>query len=522
MSSIREATKVTPNVLDEIVARTLDDPDHLAASDLERELSYAGLIDEVARVGSALRARNVAEGDRVALLIANSVDFIVASLATLWIGAVFVPLAVTDPLTRVRSIIEDLEPEIIITASTGNDVPQAAFPRHTVVALDELRNTECDPESPSEPQRVAYMIYTSGTTGKPKGVQIGHGAFSAAVHSTVDALGLNRTSRTLLVSPFHFDGSYANLFTTLVAGGTVIIRPRDALLYPRTFFNTVAKESITYSGFTPSYLRLLLASPQISTLGESTLKSIALGGEAVTVADLRALWAAAPSIRVFNRYGPTETTIAVTNVELTPTVIEDGVVPIGRPHPGVTFDLIDDGGRIVTSHDRTAELFIGGVQLMEGYWADPLLTATVMRRDIVPDRTLYRTGDLVYRRDDGNFVYVDRADRVIKRSGVRISLLELSTAIGTLEHVTAASCLAFDQDGEMGIVAFVVVDSDATTLELRRGASAVLPANMLPDRIELIAAMPLNRSNALDEAALLASAGLRPFSAANRQSPSNN
>lgn len=511
MTSIRDVTATRPSVLDEIIAHSLVDPDHLAASDLDRELNYAQLVDEAARVGGGLRTCGVAEGDRVALLIANSVDFIVAALATLWIGAVFVPLAVTDPVSRLSSIVDDLLPTVIVTSSRSPSALPRVISNHPVVSLDDLGAGERAPQSSSDAPRVAYMIYTSGTTGKPKGVQIGAAAFSAAVHSTVDALGLDRSTRTLLVSPFHFDGSYANLFTTLVAGGAVIIRPRDALLFPRTFFNTVTKEAITYSGFTPSYLRLLLASPQIATLQDSTLKTVALGGEAIAVADLRSLWTVAPSMRVFNRYGPTETTIAVTNVELTPTMIEDGIVTIGLPHPGVTFELVDDEGVIVPSANRTAELFIGGDQLMEGYWADSVLTANVMRRDIVPDQTLYRTGDLAYRKDDGYYVYVDRADRVIKRSGVRISLLELSSSISRLEHVKAASCLIFDQDGELGIVAFVVVDSEISALDLRRAANTVLPANMLPDRIELITTMPLNRSNALDEGALLSTAGLRPF-----------
>jgi acyl-coenzyme A synthetase/AMP-(fatty) acid ligase len=357
---------------------------------------------------------------------------------------------------------------------------------------------------------MAYMIYTSGTTGKPKGVRISNGAFAAAVHSTADALGLDRTTRTLCVSPFHFDGSYANLFPTLISGGTVVMRPRESLLYPRTFFNTIGKERITYSGFTPSYLRLLLASPQFSDLRDSTLEIVALGGESIAVADLRTLWSKAPAIRVFNRYGPTETTISVTNVELTPEMIEGGVVTIGRPHPGVTFVLVDGVGTVVDTSHRTGELYIGGVQLMDGYWADSDLSESVMRRDVVPYQTLYRTGDLVYRDDDGNYVYVDRADRVVKRSGVRISLVELSSTMSQLEHVTAAACLTFDLEGDLGIVAFVVVDTELS-VDIRRSAITVLPANMLPDRIELVAEMPLNSSNTLDETRLLMTAGLRPF-----------
>jgi D-alanine--poly(phosphoribitol) ligase subunit 1 len=500
-----------PSVLHEIIDRALTEPDHSAASDLDRELSYAQLIEETARVGAGLRVRGVAAGDRVALLIPNSVDFIVAAMACLWIGAVFVPLAVSDPWARLISVVADASPTLVITTSRSDEELPNSIDGVAVVALDLLREEQRAPDYTSDPSRVVYMIYTSGTTGKPKGVRIGDAAFTAATHSTANALGLSRTTRTLCVSPFHFDGSYANLFPTLISGGTVFMRPREALLFPRTFFNTVANEKINYSGFTPSYLRLLLASPQMSNLRDSTLGTIALGGEACSVGDLRTLWSQAPAIRVFNRFGPTETTIAVTNVELTSAMIEEGVVTIGRPHPGVSFVLVDDDGKVIDSSNRIGELYIGGVQLMDGYWADPDLTDTVMRRDVVPDQLLYRTGDLVYRADDGNFVYVDRADRVVKRSGVRISLVELNSSMSQLDHVTAVSCLTFDREGDLGIVAFVATDTEVSALELRRAASTVIPANMLPDRIELVATMPLNRSNTLDESGLLAMAGLRPF-----------
>lgn len=510
---LNERAKMTsPSVLDDIINRALADPDHLAAKDLERELSYRQLIDEAARLGAGLRARGVVEHDRVALLLPNSVDFLVAALATLWVGALFIPLAVTDPESRLMTIVTDSAPALVIT-SGGNDASgPVSLGGAPLVPMDLLREEVPTPEIETDADgRAIYMIYTSGTTGTPKGVQIGNAAFHAAVHSTADAMGLNQTTRTLCVSPFHFDGSYSNLFTTLVSGGAVIIRPRDALLFPRTFFNTVANEGINYAGFTPSYFRLLLASKQISALADSTLVMIALGGEAVSVSDLRLLWTHAPAMRVFNRYGPTETTIAVTNVELTPDIISDGTVPIGRPHQGVSFVLVDDGGHVIEANNEIGELYIGGVQLMDGYWAAPALTSEVMRDDIVLGETLYRTGDLVYRNERGDYVYVDRSDRVVKRSGVRISLVELSASMNKLDGVVAAACVTFDREGELGIAAFVVTESERSPIDLRRAASTLIPENMLPDRIELVAAMPLNRSNMLDEAQLRSDAGLRPF-----------
>jgi acyl-coenzyme A synthetase/AMP-(fatty) acid ligase len=333
----------------------------------------------------------------------------------------------------------------------------------------------------------------------------------SAVRSTANALGLTSATRTLGVSPFHFDGSYANLFPTLVSGGTVVTRPRDALLFPRTFFNTVAQERISYSGFTPSYLRLLLASRQIAALNDSTLEIIALGGEAITATDLRALWSRVPEVRVFNRYGPTETTIAVTNVELTPDMIQRDAVPMGRPHPGVTFYLVDEHERVFDAANHVGELYVGGVQLMTGYWANPELTRTVMRSDLVPGETLYRTGDLAYRDVSGNYVYEDRTDRVVKRSGVRISLVELSASLSRLSGVASAACVTFDREGELGIVAFVNTEKEFALLDLRRAALQLIPENMLPDRFEFVSEMPLNKSNQLDEHRLMSEAGLRPY-----------
>ena len=102
---------------------------------------------------------------------------------------------------------------------------------------------------------------------------------------------------------------------------------------------------------------------------------------------------------MFNRYGPTETTIAVTHEELTPELIADGTVPIGRPHPALTFHLVDDSGHLIDNADRVGELYIGGPQLMSGYWGAPELTAEVLRTDVVRGETVYRTGDLMYRTD---------------------------------------------------------------------------------------------------------------------------
>jgi D-alanine--poly(phosphoribitol) ligase subunit 1 len=511
----------TPDVLSVVLDHGATGPDRPAVKDLDQELTYLELRGAAAAVALGLSTRGVAEGDRVALHLPNSVDFVVAALACLWTGAIFVPLATTDPPARVAGILADCTPALVVTSDDSGDDPgdgdskgkgpgtETPIDTTSWVPIGALRLPGAEPPAPSRSsERGAYAIYTSGTTGTPKGVLIGNRAFAAAVAATAEALGLNGETRTLCVSPFHFDGSFGTLFPTLYSGGAVVIRPREALLFPRTFFSAVKREGVNYTGFSPSYLQLLLSSPQMGQLADTGLGVVALGGEASSIADIRALWAAAPQVAVFNRYGPTETTIAVTHVRVTPESIAGGTVSMGRPHPGVTFHVVDEAGRVVEAANQVGELYIGGDQLMDGYWGAPALTDEVLRTDVVAGQTVYRTGDLVYRTDDGEYVYVDRADRVMKRHGVRISLVELGEALRGLDGVSAAACVAFDDGGQTGIVAFVVADGPVDALDLRRAAAHHLPESMLPDRFEVVDSLPLTRSSKLDERRLLAEAGL--------------
>jgi D-alanine--poly(phosphoribitol) ligase subunit 1 len=496
------------SVFELIVGQGRRGPDRPAAKDLTRELTYRQLLAEVAEMAAGLRAEGVVIGDRVAVHLPNSLDFVVTALGALSLGAAFVPLAVADPEARLGVILDDCQPALVVSGDAG--FPEG-LSRHRSRPLASLRVAAGAPAPalPPDDARAAYAIYTSGTTGTPKGVLIGDGAFQAAVLAAIDALGLDSDTRTLCVSPFHFDGSFGTLFPTLVAGGSVVVLPRDSLLFPRTFFNAVAREGITYTGFSPSYLRLLLGDRQRSKLAATALRVVALGGEASSAADVAMLWEIAPELRVFNRYGPTETTIAVTHCELSPARVGKGPVPIGRPHPGVTFYLVDEQGSVISDVGAVGELYVGGDQLMTGYWRAPQLTEAVLRTDIVAGETVYRTGDLVLRNQAGDYVYVDRADRVIKRSGVRISLIEVADVLRHLPGVSAATSASFDDDGRLGIVAFVTVESDLSELDIKRMGAEHLADTMLPDRIIVVDELPLTTSSKVDERRLLAAAGLR-------------
>jgi acyl-coenzyme A synthetase/AMP-(fatty) acid ligase len=296
-----------------------------------------------------------------------------------------------------------------------------------------------------------------------------------------------------------------------VRGVPLVIPDREALLFPRRFFSIVGSEGITATSFSPSYLRLLRSGGRLERLADTPLRVMALGGEAPSTADIRAVWSASPGLRVVNRYGPTETTIAVAHLELTPELLDAGQVPIGHPHSASSFHLVDEDGGLVDRLGAVGELYIGGIQLMAGYLNDPARSAAVLRTDVVEGTTVYRTGDLVCRDDRGNYVYVGRSDRVIKRHGVRMSLVEVTEALGGTDGVASAACTTFDLDGDLGVVAFVVPDGELTPLAVRQAASERLPETMLPDLFVLVEDLPLTSSSKVDERRLLEEAGLSPL-----------
>lgn len=489
-------------------------PDRPAAKDPTRSLTFAELDAEVRAVAGCLAASGVGEGDRVALRLANSLDFLVAALACAWLGAIFVPLAAGEPASRLEVILDSCEPTVVLVPGTpaGDEIARRTpLPRPCrELSMVTARLAGADPPSPLRAaDRPAYCIYTSGTSGTPKGVLTGHRALTAAVTVIAAQLGMSAGSRGLCVSPFHFVGSYGTLFPLPVVGGSLVIAPRESLALPRMFFRILIRERITHTSFSPTYLRLLLGSPEIGQLASSSLVAMSLGGEVLTMADLRALWAAAPELEIFNRYGQTETTIAVTTYRLDRDSLRDAAsVPIGPPNPGVAFFVVGEDGRLVDGAGQVGELYVGGPQLMMGYWRDPELTAAALRSDVVAGETLYRTGDLVYRDEQGVYFSAGRVDQMVKRSGIRISLTEVVAALVGLEEVSAAVCLPYDGDDQLGLVAFVTTSAPSSSQKLRHALAELLPATMLPDRLEIVDQMPMTSGSKVDERALLAQAGL--------------
>jgi len=489
-----------------IFRHAMERPTALALLDDNVSLSYSELLDASGRVAAGLSGIGISAGDRVALHLGNSAMFVTVALGCLWLGASFVPISPEDPATRVSRILEDCEP-LAVVVRDGAVPPLGMGPNCGAVRAASLITTAgAPPARASDHARDAYLVYTSGTTGAPKGVCVQEHALTWSVSSAVQYLGYGQMTRSLAASAFHFDGSFSTLFGTLVGGGTLVVPPREELLFIRPFFRNVLEHNINATSFSPSYLRMLVSSRDLKQLAGSDLSTVAIGGEECVASDVARLWEVLPQARIFNRYGPTESTIAVTSYQILAEDVAAGVIPLGEPHAGVSFYLLSPNG-LVDQPGELGALYIGGKQLMRGYWGDRQLSEQVLRADLVPGHVVYETGDLAYRDDMGRYIWAGRVDDVVKRRGVRIGLSEVARVFAAVEGVRAAICLAVENAGRLEIVAYVEADTDVTQAELVAAGGAQLPAAMLPDDVVVVGSLPVNSVGKVDRGRLLAASG---------------
>lgn len=488
-------------------------PEDIALSDGECQLSHAELQQWVGGTRAAMAALGVMPGNRVALCADNCVELVVAMLACLEAGYTFIPLPYRDPAARLERLLRKARPALLLAdrrkvlAWDGPraDLFAAVVPDHegTRLAGDALAQGDAQ-DGGNVP---AYVIFTSGSTGEPKGVCIARDAFHHAVHAAASIMRFDASTRSLLILPLHFDASFSSLFPVLASGGSVHVY-KGALCLPADFIACFDARAITHTTITPSYMRALVSSDEWEHFRGGHWQTLATGGESPARDALLQIVERRPDIRIYNRYGPTECTMAVcTHLVTAAALASNDAIPIGQPHQGVDFYLLDAACQPVPAGDA-GELYIGGAQSMQGYLDDPHATSAVLRVHAPPGKLLYRTGDMARVDAQGHYTYLGRADGVVKRNGLRISLAEIEQALMAMDDVTAAICIAVQDREQTFIVAYIMVPESLAPAvrHLRKGLLEHLPAGMLPDLIHALPVFPATGGGKADRQALRAQA----------------
>jgi amino acid adenylation domain-containing protein/non-ribosomal peptide synthase protein (TIGR01720 family) len=484
-----------PELLSRQAART---PDAVAVESPALTLSYAGLVDRVARLAGRLAREGAGPERVVALALDRPVDSVVASVAVQWTGAAFLPLDPDYPADRIRYLLADAAPVLLVTDRVDY-LPDVDIPR---LALDEAAY-DGDPLPRREvlPGQAGYVIYTSGSTGRPKGVVVGHAGIAAMTETLVDRFGLDERSRIPQLTSPAFDVSVSELCAAFGAGGTLVV-PASRPLVGAALADLLAAGRVTFALQPPSVLATVPAA------GYPALRSLCIGAEPCPPG-LAATWATHGRM-VHNGYGPTESTVWATFSDPLPG--DGGPPPIGRPVHGTRTYVLDARLRPVPV-GVAGELYLAGPALARGYLGRPGLTAERFVADPYgpPGERMYRTGDLARWRDDGQLDFLGRTDHQVKVRGVRVELGEVEAVLGA--HPSVARAVATIHEGRLVAYAVPAAGQSIGPEVLLRHAATTLPAAMVPSVILPLAAVPLTAGGKLDRAALPAPAAPSPVPA---------
>jgi amino acid adenylation domain-containing protein len=505
-------------------------PDHLAVVSITEQLTYRELNDRANRLAVHLVGLGVKPDMLVGISVERSIEMVVGLLGILKAGGAYVPLDPDYPHDRLSFIINDAAMTVLVTQSQL----VAKLPAHqaTIVCIDRLGSAllyetlcERDQDLPADsesqlvpnlnigvqPQHLAYAMYTSGSTGQPKGVLIEHRSLVNYAIAANAEYAMTSADRVLQFASLNFDISAEEIYTALTSGATLVLRTAETIDIG-TFLRHCREWQITMVSLPTAYWHELTIRLETDRLQlPPSLRLTIIGGEKAAIARFRA-WqqVVGQQVRLINTYGPTEATIITLCTDLSELDVDQDrlEVPIGRPLANVQVYILDLDLQPVPI-GAPGELYIGGAALARSYLNRPERTASRFIPNPFSEAfsgRLYKTGDLVRARADGNIEFISRIDRQVKIRGFRVELTEVEMVIDRHPSIAQTVVIAReDRPGDKKLVAYCVADTRAappSISDLRHFVAETLPDYMVPGMFVLLAALPMTVNGKVDLAAL--------------------
>jgi aspartate racemase len=450
--------------------------------------------------------------DLVAICNNRSPETVVGILAVLKSGGAFLPIDLALPRERVLGMLADAHPKLVLCDKPDETwLQNAGWEAYCVDDLQPVLAAMAPDNLPrlAAADNAAYAIYTSGSTGKPKGVVVNHGAL--VNHSLAAALryGIAESDRRLQFASMSSDMFVAEIFNYLTRGAALVFGFQRANPSVREFLEFIDEHRITITGVPSSWWSEWVAGlEQAGYAVPSSLRAVITGMEKLNPAAFLT-WKrmVGDTVRLFNAYGPTETTATATVYEAGSSEWESGsFVPIGKPLANVTTYVLDQDDH-PSPFGVIGELHIGGAGVAREYLHSPDLTerSFVMRRlEGIGTVRLYKTGDLVFCLPDGNLVFVGRADRQVKIRGFRIELEEIETVLAEAPGVYRCAVVAVGIEGREDLVAYYSGSGKPFPApdDLREFLGRRLPAHMIPGAFMRLEEMPMTAAGKVDRKAL--------------------
>ncbi|ADP15916.1 amino acid adenylation domain protein 2 [Achromobacter xylosoxidans A8] len=465
----------------------------------EESVSYEELNRRSNRLAHRLIGLGVKPETRVGIAMERSIEMVAGLLAILKAGGAYVPLDPELPAERLEYMLEDSGIELLLTQSgiRGRLPADKRLQVLEVDALDLGGEREHDPGVAVHGENLAYVIYTSGSTGRPKGAAIRHRSLAICMSWMQQTYGLTAEDVVLHKAPFGFDVSVWEIFWPLTTGVRLVVAAPGDHREPERITALIRRHQITTLNFVPAMLQAFLAHEGIET--QTRLRYVMCGGEAMSAAMQSEALRRLRGVSLQNLYGPTETTIHVTQWKCR----DDGQgrVPIGRPIAQTKSYVLDASLNLVPQGVE-GELYIGGDLLGRGYLGRPGLSAERFVADPFDETggRLYRTGDLARWNGEGQLEFLGRTDHQVKIRGLRIELGEVEAQLLALPEIREA--VVVDKGARLVAYVSLAAEKMLDVRELRARLARVLPDYMVPGVIVSMESLPLNANGKVDRRAL--------------------
>ena len=481
----------------------------------DERLTYEQLYERSQALALYLQSIGVRPDGLVGLCAEKSLDMIVGLLGILQAGGAYLPLDPAFPDSRLTHMLEDSQAQIVLTQhklveklngltreSTRLIVLDRQWPEISAyVANLKVQGVKLQPEV--NPHHLAYVMYTSGSTGRPKGVMIEHR--SAVNHNVYARKQFQITPQDIQVQFYSSsaDAFIEELFVILNSGAQLVLEQKEKLLSPQYLEDLINTHRITTLNIPTAFFHELIAS-DVDLRG---IKNLIVGGEELAYLRARAFVCNRPAVNFQNTYGPTETTIISTAVEVTDSLLQEyDFVPIGAPIANTQIYILDRYGNLQPV-GVPGELHIAGDGLARGYLNRPELTREkFVANPFQPGTRMYKTGDLARWLDDGSIQYLGRVDTQVKIRGFRVELGEIEAQLNRHPAIRESAIIAQGHASNKHLVAFYKLKHARTDSvpsgELREHLLRTLPQYMVPATFVSIAAIPLNPNGKVDRRVL--------------------
>ncbi len=491
----------------------LKSPDKACAIDDQGTITFANFFTKAYCIAKLLGQQGILN-QPILVYLPKGNAAIISFAASLLSGNFYVPIDIKSPQKRIRTILSNLQPRIVISSITLKErLQELGIPLQDIIFLENIDYTstlfieamieecksmtdqiiDCDP---------CYIMFTSGSTGTPKGVVVPHRGVMDYIEWAIACLQVDNSDIIGNQAPLFFDNSTLDIYLSWATGATINFIPESLFLFPIKLIEYLENNQITFIFFVPSVLVSVSKMQLLSPERLPSLRKIVFAGEVMPTKHLAYWQTQLPNKSYINLYGPTEITVDCTYFFVDRIYNTEETLPIGYPCQNSGVIILTNDNRLAKNGEQ-GELCVRGSSLALGYWNAPEKTEEVFCQNPLQknyaDR-IYRTGDLVMKNEKGQILFIGRIDSQIKHMGYRIELGEIETAADAL-HCIDKCCILYNQQSKE-IVLFYESMEEQTVATLKKGLSEQLPNYMIPRKYIYLQKLPINANGKIDRKSL--------------------